>query len=159
MRLPKRMFALAGMASIIGVAACSNSSDDAAPKNASNPAPIPVGLKVEDSALGKILTDQTGQTLYAFTDDKKGTSACATSCLATWPALLSDKNVSADAGVDQSKVSTAARTEGTSQVTYNDWLLYYYVGDVGPGDVDGQAVDGKWFVVSADGKLIKSSPN
>jgi predicted lipoprotein with Yx(FWY)xxD motif len=153
------MFALVGAATIIGVAACSNSSGDAVPKNANSPAPIPVGLKVEDSALGKILTDQAGQTLYAFTDDKKGNSACATSCLATWPALLSEASVTAGADVEPSKVSAAARTEGTSQVTYNDWLLYYYVGDVGPGDVDGQAVDGKWFVVSADGTLIRANAN
>ena len=41
---------------------------------------------------------------------------------------------------------------------YNNWPLYYYVGDVGPGDVDGQGVDGVWFVVGADGKLIKANP-
>jgi predicted lipoprotein with Yx(FWY)xxD motif len=158
------MFALVGAASIIAVAACSNNSgedaDNAKPAAASSPTPIPVGLQVEDSAFGKILADQQGQTLYAFTDDKKGDSACATSCLATWPALLSEKTPSASAGVDQSKVSTVVRTEGTNQVTYNNWLLYYYVGDVGPGDVDGQAVDGKWFMVGEDGKLVtKTDPS
>jgi predicted lipoprotein with Yx(FWY)xxD motif len=32
---------------------------------------------------------------------------------------------------------------------------YYYVRDTAVGDVDGQGVDGVWFAVGADGKLIK----
>ncbi|MEZ0115722.1 putative lipoprotein with Yx(FWY)xxD motif [Catenulispora sp. EB89] len=35
------------------------------------------------------------------------------------------------------------------------WPLYYYVRDTAAGDVDGQCVDGVWFAVGADGKLIK----
>ncbi|SIR57487.1 hypothetical protein [Micromonospora avicenniae] len=48
--------------------------------------------------------------------------------------------------------------EGTSKATYGDWPLYYYMGDVGPGDVDGQVVDNVWFAVGADGKLVKTMP-
>ncbi|MGW2850241.1 hypothetical protein ACWC5G_36810, partial [Streptomyces sp. NPDC001274] len=42
-------------------------------------------------------------------------------------------------------------------VTYGDWPLYYYVGDMGPGDVNGQGLDGEWFAVSPDGKLVRES--
>src|SRR5262249_12131955 len=76
----------------------------------------------------------------------------------TWPALASRQAATVGSGADQALLSETTRTEGTRQATYNNWPLYYYVGDVGPGDVDGQGVDDAWFVVGADGKLIKTNP-
>ncbi|GID32253.1 hypothetical protein [Paractinoplanes brasiliensis] len=41
-----------------------------------------------------------------------------------------------------------------------EWPLYYYVADLGPGDVDGQGdEDGQWWAVDVDGKLFKKMPN
>jgi predicted lipoprotein with Yx(FWY)xxD motif len=96
---------------------------------------------------GSILTDQDGRTLYAFFNDKNGTSSCADQCVATWPALVSRQAVAADAGIDHKLLSQTTRAEGTVQATYGNWPLYYYVGDQGPGDIDGQGVDGVWFVI------------
>ncbi|MET7747739.1 hypothetical protein [Micromonospora sp. NPDC005367] len=62
------------------------------------------------------------------------------------------------AGPSREPLSQTDRAAGTNQATYGDWPLYYYVGDLGPGDVDGQGVDGVWFVVGADGKIIRTMP-
>jgi predicted lipoprotein with Yx(FWY)xxD motif len=113
------------------------------------------GVKISDSSLGPILTDQNGRTLYAFTRDKNGTSSCTADCIATWPALISRGPATASSGAQPSLLSTTNRAEGTVQATYNGWPLYYYVGDVAPGDVDGEGSGGVWFVVGADGKLVK----
>lgn len=115
-----------------------------------------VSVKVSQSSLGPILTDQTGRTLYAFTNDKNGSSSCTANCIATWPALISRGAVTAGSGTDKALLGQTKRAEGTAQATYGDWPLYYYVGDMNPGDVDGQNVDGVWFVVGANGKLIRS---
>jgi len=147
---------LLGTALLATTAACGSTSGPARTDSHPAAAPAGVGVQIEQSSLGPILTDQNGRTLYAFTDDKGGTSSCAGECIATWPALVSRQPVGAGNGTDKVLLSQTTRTEGTSQATYGGWPLYYYVGDVGPGDVDGQGVDGVWFVVGADGKLVRT---
>jgi predicted lipoprotein with Yx(FWY)xxD motif len=122
--------------------------------NAAVPATA-VSVKVQDSSLGPILTDQDGRTLYAFLNDKNGSSSCTGTCIATWPALISTAPAGAGAGTQAALLSQTTRAEGTSQATYNKWPLYYYVGDTSPGAVDGEGLDGVWFAVGADGKLVQ----
>ena len=55
---------------------------------------------------------------------------------------------------DASLLGTTERTDGTVQVTYNGWPLYYYEKGKAPGDVTGQDVGGVWYVVSAEGNQI-----
>ena len=52
------------------------------------------------------------------------------------------------------KLGTTTRKDGTLQVTYNGWPLYYYEKDKAAGDVTGQDVGGVWFVVSAAGEKV-----
>lgn len=153
---------LIGAALLTGLVACTAQPAGAPGTPAQAPAAAgdvaAVGVKIGQSSLGPILTDQDGRTLYAFADDKGGVSTCTDDCAATWPALTNDKPFVAGQGTDQNLLSEVNRTEGTEQATYNQWPLYYYVGDQAPGDIDGQNVDGVWFVVGADGALIKNTP-
>lgn len=48
------------------------------------------------------------------------------------------------------------RTDGSKQLQYGDWLLYYYAPDAAAGDTTGQGVGGVWWVISPTGDLIKS---
>src|SRR4029453_15938829 len=48
----------------------------------------PVLAARDDAALGSILTDSSGWTLYTFANDGPGTSACVGPCASAWPALL-----------------------------------------------------------------------
>jgi predicted lipoprotein with Yx(FWY)xxD motif len=57
-------------------------------------------------------------------------------------------------GIDASKLGTTTRTDGTVQVTYNGWPLYYYVKDAQAGDVVGQGVGSVWYVISPAGEMV-----
>jgi predicted lipoprotein with Yx(FWY)xxD motif len=118
----------------------------------SGPAMVNVG---KDAKLGSILVDDKGMTLYLFTNDTPNTSTCYGKCATFWPPLLTNGNAVGGTGLDASKFGTTARTEGTTQVTYNGWPLYYFAKDKQPGDVTGQGVTNNWYVVSPAGDAIK----
>jgi predicted lipoprotein with Yx(FWY)xxD motif len=106
-----------------------------------------------ESSLGSILVDGDGMTLYMFMPDNAGPSTCTGECLAAWPALTGP--ATAGTGADAAMLGTAARPDdGTEQVTYNAWPLYHFAQDKAPGDVTGQGLNDKWYVVDATGKPI-----
>ena len=100
-----------------------------------------------DAKLGKILTGEDGKTLYRFTKDSPGKSACTGGCASAWPpfTLEDDETIKAGDGVTGT-VTTITRDDGTKQVAYNNTPLYYYGGDSKAGDTTGQGVGGVWFV-------------
>lgn len=104
--------------------------------------------------LGDYLTDANGRALYLFLVDTSKMSNCADACATTWPPVL----VSAASdlpkiteGMDQSLLGTVERGDGTVQLTYNGWPLYYYAGDVATGDVNGQGLNDKWYLLTPQG--------
>ena len=105
-------------------------------------------------ALGSFLVDDKDMTLYLFTKDTPNTTTCYDKCATAWPPLLTTGNPVAGEGVDASKFGTTKRTDGTDQVTYNGWPLYYYAKDKASGDVVGQNVGNVWFVVSPAGDKV-----
>jgi predicted lipoprotein with Yx(FWY)xxD motif len=147
------------------LAACSpQAAPTAAPTTAATqpPAAVPVtggtvvSLAQHDS-LGSFLADDKGMTLYLFTKDTPNTSNCYDKCATSWPPLLTTGNPTAGKGLDASKLGTTTRKDGSVQVTYNGWPLYYYQKDKAPGDVAGQDVGGVWFVISPAGEKVEST--
>jgi predicted lipoprotein with Yx(FWY)xxD motif len=110
----------------------------------------------KNDTLGSFLVDDKGMTLYLFTKDTPNTSNCYDKCATAWPPLLTTDNPVAGEGLDASLLGTTQRKDGTMQVTYNGWPLYYYQKDKAPGDVTGQDVGDVWFVVSATGEQVKT---
>jgi predicted lipoprotein with Yx(FWY)xxD motif len=108
------------------------------------------------SSLGSILVDGKGMTLYMFTKDSANTSNCTGQCLVAWPPLLGKPT--AGSGVDDSKLGSITRDDGTVQATYNSWPLYYWKDDAKAGDVLGQNVNSVWFVLDRDGEPVKKQP-
>ena len=90
-------------------------------------------------------------TLYLFTKDSPNTSVCTGDCIATWPALAASGAPTGGDGVDASKLGTMTRADGTTQVTYAGWPLYFYAKDKAAGDTTGQGVGGVWFAVLPTG--------
>jgi predicted lipoprotein with Yx(FWY)xxD motif len=111
----------------------------------------------EVGTFGEALVDGEGRTLYLFTNDTQnaGTSACTGDCLVAWPPLLTDGDPAAGGGVDEAMLGTITLPDGTTQVTYNGWPLYYYAEDTAAGDANGQGVGGVWFLVSPTGEMIE----
>ena len=132
------------------------------PPSTEPPAAVPVtGAAVvsltQNDELGSFLVDEKGMTLYLFTKDTPNTTVCYEKCAIAWPPLLTSGDPVAGEGVDTSLLGTTERTDGTVQVTYNGWPLYYYEKDKAPGDVTGQDVGGVWYVLSPAGEMIKTT--
>jgi predicted lipoprotein with Yx(FWY)xxD motif len=111
------------------------------------------GVSVSTSkAVGhSILTDDRGMTVYRYTADQSATSVCYDSCAVAWPPVLVDAVPTVqDASIAQN-LGLTQRQDGSHQLTYQNQPLYYFVGDRDPGDANGQASDGVWFVVDAPG--------
>lgn len=110
------------------------------------------GVSTRSTTLGTVLVDPEGFTMYVFTVDTNGESACYDSCATLWPPVPGDTAIGP--GLNPSMFGTTTRTDGTTQLTVNGQPLYLWAGDAGPGDVTGQDVDGVWFVVGSDGVMI-----
>jgi predicted lipoprotein with Yx(FWY)xxD motif len=100
-----------------------------------------------DPKLGMILTDAANRTLYWYTKDSPGKSVCTGGCLAAWPLLPGTPTPTLPAGVPGT-VGTITRSDGTTQATYDDFPLYYYIKDAAPGDTTGQGVGKVWYVIT-----------
>jgi len=108
----------------------------------------------KNDKLGQIVADSEGKTLYLYTKDSKDTSNCYDKCAQNWPPLLTTGAPKAGDGADAGLLGTTARTDGTTQVTYNGWPLYYWIKDQKPGDATGQDVGGVWYVLSPKGEQV-----
>jgi predicted lipoprotein with Yx(FWY)xxD motif len=113
-------------------------------------------VAIGDTALGAILVDSEGMTLYLFENDTDGVSTCSGGCADTWPALVADGTPTAGDGVDAGLLGTAARDDGSMQVTYNGHPLYHFAPDEAPGDTNGQEIGDVWYVVDAGGNALES---
>lgn len=103
----------------------------------------------DNPALGMILTDSEGMTLYLFEKDvpNSGKSVCNDTCAENWPAFTADDPLTLPEGVP-GELTQITRDDGSMQVAYNGQPLYYFVGDEAAGDTNGQDVGEVWYVVN-----------
>jgi predicted lipoprotein with Yx(FWY)xxD motif len=121
------------------------------PPKASTP---PTSVGTASTALGTILVDSQGRTLYLFTHDSGSTSTCTGACASAWPPLVANGTPTAADRANGSVLGATKRADGTMQVTYNGHPLYRFVKDTNPGQTNGQGVvafGGSWFAVTAAG--------
>ena len=110
------------------------------------------------STYGHILFDGRGYVLYAFTHDRHGHSTCSGACAEAWPPYLVRRRPAAGSGVKASLVGVVRRTNGRLQATYAGHPLYYYMGDLKPGQILCQGVSafgGFWRVVRPSGTPVR----
>lgn len=107
-------------------------------------------IKVADiGALGAVLTNADGRTLYIFTNDTAGKSVCNDSCATAWPPVLADAAPTVAGATGE--FSLVTRDDGRKQVAFNGKPLYTYAGDQKAGDATGEGVGGVWFAAKASG--------
>jgi predicted lipoprotein with Yx(FWY)xxD motif len=125
---------------------------------ASQKAPKGALVSIHKTALGKVLTDARGHTLYLFEKDKNGMSSCNGACLAYWPAVRTAAKPRAGAGVRASLLGRTRRQDGRRQVTYAGHPLYTFVGDTKAGQTTGEGLTdfgAAWDAISPNGRSIE----
>src|SRR5437588_11987766 len=92
-------------------------------------------VSLRKTALGSVLVNSRGHTLYLFGKDRNGKSACAGRCASFWPPLIVHGRPAAGSNVNASMLGTTKRADGSLQVTYKKHPLYTFALDKRPGQV------------------------
>jgi predicted lipoprotein with Yx(FWY)xxD motif len=148
------LIAAAALAAAALVAAAFGDTSSASPLRAPKGTLVALGK----TALGKVLVDARGRTLYLFEKDKLGRSACYGACAAYWPSLYSAAKPRAGSGVRASLLGVTKRTDGKRQVTYAGHPLYTFVGDTKAGQTTGEgskAFGAAWDALAASGRAVE----
>ena len=161
------VLAACGTTSVAGSAPSTSSTGTAygtpatpAPTPAATPTPTaapttapPVAPSVfvaSNMALGTLLVNAQGRTLYYFVPERGGAIVCTGQCTSAWPPLFAASMAPTSSAALPGQLGVVARA-GTEQVTYQHWPLYTFAGDGGPDQTNGQGVfgfGGKWFVAT-----------
>jgi predicted lipoprotein with Yx(FWY)xxD motif len=164
-RYQVRLLAVALLAVLGFVAAgCGGSSASSAPKNGvagAQHSTSSVAVKTRKiTGLGVVLVNPAGRTLYVFMKDQHSHVTCTGSCASFWPPLKWKGSGTPKAGgtAKNSLMGADKNPSGGKVVTYNHWPLYTYSGDSAAGQAKGWNLNlngGKWYVISALGKVVK----
>jgi predicted lipoprotein with Yx(FWY)xxD motif len=125
------------------------------PARAADEAAVQVSQK---EPYGQYLTDSKGMSLYLFEADSDMKSACYDACAKAWPPLTVEGEPSVGKKLEPGKLATIKRDDGSTQVTYGGWPLYYFIKDQEAGDTEGQDVEGfgaEWYLVSPEGEEVE----
>ena len=128
------------------------------PATTAAPAPTEATVHIGDSALGQILVDADGRTVYLYTPDAQGPPTCTDACAGAWPPFTVDdpSALTGGDGVDASLLDTVEHPGVGTQVTYNGWPLYFFTGDTHADETNGQGNSGVWYVVDPTGNPIEN---
>lgn len=132
-----RSAGLALTASIVLVAACSSSGSSTG-SNASTAAAGAGGLNSRSTALGTVLVDASGHTVYELDGDTAANQTCTAACQAIWPPVMAN---------------------GT-QLVVNGHPAFTFSGDSSAGQITGQGVQdqwGHWHALDANGNPLTAS--
>lgn len=156
--------------SLVGALACALAWPAASARNAAVPANALVKVAYNPTLKTQILVDSRGFTLYMYSSDSPGSSACYNDatyhCSKAWPPLLTKGKPRAGTGAKASLLSTFKRDGGVLQVQYKGHPLYTNAGapnfglpkDAKPGDVKGQRFLEIWWVLNPAGNRIRTKP-
>lgn len=162
----KFILTLAGSAlAIVTLAGCTSSTPTtttppaggpiASPSETSATSAAALDLTVATSSLGDIVVDGQGMTAYYYDNDtaNSGSSSCTGACATLWPAIESSTTTPTVDGIT-GVVGTIVGVDGGNQITIDGRPIYTYAQDTAPGDVNGQAFGGVWYVISPAGEEI-----
>jgi predicted lipoprotein with Yx(FWY)xxD motif len=102
-------------------------------------------FKPMKTAVGTVLANAKGMTVYTYDKDAKGKSNCYGECAKYWPpvtATIKDKPVG--------DLTIIKRADGVRQWADAGKPLYTFGNDKNPGDVAGDNKNSVWHVVKED---------
>ncbi len=102
--------AAAALSAAALIAAAFGDTSSASPLHASKAALV----ALRNTALGNVLVDARGHTLYLFDKDKHGRSACYGACASYWPPLLSTAKPRPGRGVHASLLGVTKTNFGAA---------------------------------------------
>ena len=159
--------AVAGVGAVVagcgggsGKSAAAKSSSTAAVTPAPSNAAAGMSVIAKSSALGTILTDSSGRTLYLFAKDTGTKSTCSGACASAWPPATTTGRPTGGSGVSSSKLGETKRADGMTQITFSGHPLYYFSGDSAAGQTNGNGVTAfgaQWFALSPAGAKAQAS--
>jgi len=141
------------------IAACGSSSSGNTTNSAASTQPAAqtssgsssaVLVKSASNALGTILVNSQGMTLYHLGGEQNGKFICTSSaCVGVWHPLIAPSSGGAPSG-EVGSLGTVKRPDGTVQVTYKGTPLYTFTGDQQSGETKGQGIKdvGTWSVIT-----------
>ena len=95
--------------------------------------------------------------MYLWDADSMNKSMCSGACAGAWPPVTATGHVTAADGAKAADLGAITRSDGSKQVTYLGHPLYYFAGDSGSGQTNGQGSDSfgaKWWLVAPGGTKI-----
>ena len=156
-------------AALLAAACSSGTSSSAATPATSSPAAGNSGnaaaasstvISSASSSAGPVLINGSGRAVYVWAKDTKDMSACTGACASAWPPVQATGKVTAALSAVSSDLGTITRSDGTKQVTYDGHPLYYFSGDSGAGQANGQGSDNfgaEWWLVAPSGTDVTAS--
>ena len=110
---------------------------------------------VQSSLFKVVVTEGSGRILYR--NDRDSTqppaSTCIdTTCTAVWEPLLLGQGEVIGLGVEQDKIGSVYRPDGSQQVTLAGWPLYTHAGEGAGQSSTATGADGVWFAIAPTGE-------
>lgn len=115
--------AVAAVAVLALVAGCSSSGSSGAPaSHGAQAGSAAADLQSRSTAIGTVLVDTSGHTVYELAGESPSNPTCTGACLSVWPAVTADGH----------------------QVVVHGHLAYTFVGDKAAGQTSGQNLKDRW---------------
>jgi predicted lipoprotein with Yx(FWY)xxD motif len=138
-------------------AACGTAAGSTAAGTPANGSTTATVIESHAGSAGSFLTDSSGRAVYLWAADSMNKSMCSGACAGAWPPVTTKGMVTAANGAKAADLGTITRSDGSKQVTYLGHPLYYFAGDSGSGQTNGQGSDSfgaKWWLVAPTGSKI-----
>jgi predicted lipoprotein with Yx(FWY)xxD motif len=117
-------------------------------------------VKIVETAVGPLLADGSGDTVYMFARDKPRKDVCRTikKCEKDWPAVTATGTPVAGPGVKKSLLGSIPYQGKLREVTYKGHPLHTYRFDASKGSViniGNRQYGGAWYALNAKGGVVK----
>jgi predicted lipoprotein with Yx(FWY)xxD motif len=117
-------------------------------------------VRIAETAVGPLLVDRSGYTVYMFVRDKRRKDECRKikNCEKDWPALTTTSKPVAGPGVKKSLLGSIPYKGKLREVTYKGHPLHTYRFDASKRSViniGNRQFGGAWYALNAKGGVVK----